>query len=228
MRILVVEDEPKVARALVKSLEVCHFTVDLAKDGEQGLQLAIEIDYDLILLNWSLPKLDGLTVLKKLRKSGSNARIMLLNGRRDVSDCVNGLEAGADDYLVKPFAFDELIARVHGLLRRPQELLDKLSVDDLQLDRTRHVVTRAGKRINLTQREYALLEYLMRNAGRALTRTMLVEHVWNLDFEGLTNVVDVYINYLRAKIDRGFEKRLIHTARGVGYIMAAEQEQADA
>jgi DNA-binding response OmpR family regulator len=131
------------------------------------------------------------------------------------------LACGADDFLVKPFSFEELRVRLHTLLRRPQELLDKLTVDDLELDRLRHTVTRAGKIIPLTQREYAVLEYLMRNAGRTVTRTMIVEHVWNLGFEGLTNIVDVYINYLRTKIDQGFGKSLIHTARGVGYSIAA-------
>lgn len=228
MRILVVEDEPKVARTLVKGLEVNHFAVDLANDGEEGLQLATEVDYDLILLDWNLPKLDGLTVLRRLRKSGSNMRVMLLSARTDVSDRVTGLRAGADDFLVKPFSFDELLARVHALLRRPQELLDKLNVADLELDRMRHMVTRAGKVINLTGREYAVLEYLMRNAGRTVTRTMVVEHVWNLGFEGLTNIVDVYINYLRSKIDNGFEKPLIHTARGVGYMLAPLDEELPA
>lgn len=220
MRILLVEDEPKVARTLVKGLEVNHFAVDLAGNGEDGLQLATEVDYDLILLDWNLPKLDGLTVLRKLRKSGSNTRVMLLSARTDVADRVCGLRAGADDFLLKPFSFDELLARVHALLRRPQELLDKLNVADLELDRMRHTVTRAGKHIILTQREYGVLEYLMRNAGRTVTRTMIVEHVWNLGFEGLTNIVDVYINYLRAKIDHGFEKPLIHTSRGIGYVLA--------
>lgn len=220
MRILLVEDEPKVARTLVKGLEVNHFAVDLAGNGEEGLQLATEVDYDLIILDWNLPKLDGLTVLRKLRNSGSKTRLMLLSARTDVADRVCGLRAGADDFLIKPFSFDELLARVHALLRRPQELLDKLNVEDLELDRMRHTVTRAGKHIVLTQREYGVLEYLMRNAGRTVTRTMIVEHVWNLGFEGLTNIVDVYINYLRAKIDHGFEKPLIHTSRGIGYVLA--------
>lgn len=220
MRILLVEDEPKVARTLVKGLEVNHFAVDLAGNGEEGLQLATEVDYDLIILDWNLPKLDGLTVLRKLRNSGSNMRVMLLSARTDVADRVCGLRAGADDFLLKPFSFDELLARIHALLRRPQELLDKLNVADLELDRMRHTVTRAGKHIVLTQREYGVLEYLMRNAGRTVTRTMIVEHVWNLGFEGLTNIVDVYINYLRAKIDHGFETALIHTSRGIGYVLA--------
>ncbi len=223
MRILVIEDDPKVARILVKGLEADHFAVDQATDGEDGLQLATEIDYDLVVLDWNLPKLDGINLIKRLRKAGSNVRTILVSARGEVSDRICGLQAGADDYLVKPFSFEELLARVYALLRRPNELIDKLSVEDLELDRMRHSVTRAGKPITLTQREYAVLEYLMRNAGRTVTRTMVVEHVWNLGFEGLTNIVDVYINYLRAKVDHGFEKPLIHTARGVGYMLAASR-----
>jgi len=220
MRILVIEDEPKVARTLAKGLEADHFAVDRAGDGEEGLQLATEVNYDAIILDWNLPKLDGLTVLRKLRKSGCNVRILMLSARKEDSDRVCGLRAGADDFLVKPFSYDELLARLHALLRRPQEQLDRIRVEDLELDRLRHLVTRAGKQIHLTQREYAVLEYLMRNAGRTVTRTMVVEHVWNLGFEGLTNIVDVYINYLRAKIDDGFDKPLIHTSHGIGYVLA--------
>jgi two-component system copper resistance phosphate regulon response regulator CusR len=226
MRVLITEDEPKVARALVKGLEADHFAVDLATDGEEGLQLSTEIDYDAIILDWNLPRLDGFTVLKKLRKSGSQARVLFLSARKDVSDRVAALSAGADDFLVKPFSFEELRVRLHTLLRRPLELLDKLTVDDLELDRLRHCVTRAGKTISLTQREYAVLEYLMRNAGRTVTRTMIVEHVWNLGFEGLTNIVDVYINYLRTKIDQGFGKQLIQTTRGVGYSITAANDES--
>jgi DNA-binding response OmpR family regulator len=225
MRLLIIEDEPKVARALVKALEADQFAIDVAVDGEDGLQLSTEIDYDAIILDWNLPKLDGLSVLRKLRKSGSSARVLFLSARKEVSDRVCALQAGADDFLVKPFSFEELRARIHTLLRRPQELMDKLSVDDLELDRLRHIVTRAGKPIALSQREYAVLEYLMRNAGRTVTRTMIVEHVWNLGFEGLTNIVDVYINYLRAKIDHGSGPQLIHTARGVGYMIASAANQ---
>ena len=217
MRILIVEDEPKVTRTLVKGLEADHFAVDVAENGEEGLQLSSEIDYDALILDWNLPKLDGLTVLRKLRKAGSASRVLFVSARKEVSDRVMALQAGADDFMVKPFSFEELRARVHTLLRRPTELLDKISVDDLVLDRMRHTVTRDGKHVSLTQREYAVLEYLMRNAGRTVTRTMVVEHVWNLAFEGLTNIVDVYINYLRAKIDQGSSKPLIHTVRGVGY-----------
>lgn len=219
MRILIIEDEPKTARTLAKGLEADHFAVDLARDGEEGLQLATETNYDAIILDWNLPKLDGLTVLRRFRKSGFNMRVLMLSARKDVSDRVCGLQAGADDFLIKPFSYDELLARLHALLRRPQELLDNIKIEDLELDRMRHIVTRAGKHIHLTQREYGVLEYLMRNAGRTVTRTMVVEHVWNLGFEGLTNIVDVYVNYLRAKIDDGFDKPLIHTTRGIGYVL---------
>lgn len=225
MRILVIEDEPKIARSLVESLEAEHFTTDSAADGEQGLQMALEINYDGIILDWNLPRLDGLTLLRKLRQEGSNSRVLILSGRREVADRVYGLQAGADDYLIKPFSFQELLARLQTLLRRSSETLDKLVVDDLELDRMTHAVTRAGKPINLTQREYALLEYLMRNAGRTVTRNMVIEHVWNLGFDGLTNVVDVYISYLRAKIDQGFSRPLIHTRRGVGFMLASVKEK---
>ena len=223
MRILVIEDDPKTARTLVKGLEAEHFAVDLAADGEEGLQLSTEIDYDALVLDWVLPKLDGLTVLRKLRKAGSQARVLVLSARNEISDRVLALNSGADDFLSKPFAFEELRARLNTLLRRPQELLDKLCVDDLELDRVRRTVSRGGKPIKLTQREYGVLEYLMRNAGRTVTRTMIVEHVWNLGFEGLTNIVDVYINYLRAKIDSGSSRPLIHTARGIGYQLSVNE-----
>ncbi|MGE5323573.1 MAG: response regulator transcription factor [Actinomycetota bacterium] len=222
MRILVVEDDPKSARTLVKGLEADRFAVDLASDGEEGLQLATEVDYDLVVLDWILPRLDGMTVLRKLRRAGSPARVLFLSAHHEISDRVKALESGADDFLAKPFSFEELRARVHALLRRPQELLDKLSVDDLELDRLRRIVTRGGKTIKLTQREYAVLEYMMRNAGRTVTRSMIVEHVWNLGFEGLTNIVDVYIKYLRTKVDDGFGRPLIHTTRGIGYQISVE------
>jgi len=224
MRVLIVEDDPKTARILVKALEADHFAVDLATDGEDALQLSTEVDYDALIMDWMLPKLDGLAVLKRLRKAGSPARVLFLTAKNEIADRVAALQAGADDYLGKPFSFEELRARLNALLRRPQELLDKLSVADLELDRIRRHVTRSGKPIKLTQREYSILEYLMRNAGRTVTRTMIVEHVWNLGFEGLTNIVDVYINYLRSKIDAGFGRPLIHTARGIGYQISVEDE----
>lgn len=224
MRILVVEDDPKTSRTLLKGLESDRFAVDLATDGEEGLQLATEVDYDAVILDWMLPRLDGMTVLRKIRRAGSPARILFLSARNEVSDRVQALQAGADDFIAKPFSFEELRARVQALLRRPQELLDKLSVADLELDRLRRIVTRAGKTIKLTQREYSVLEYLMRNAGHTVTRSMIVEHVWNLGFEGLTNIVDVYIKYLRTKIDDGFGRPLIHTTRGIGYQISLEPD----
>lgn len=220
MRILVVEDEPKFARVLLEGLKAEHFAVDLAADGELGLELATQADYDAIILDLNLPRLDGFTVLRQIRKQRLQVPVLVLSARADIADRVRALNMGADDYLRKPFSFDELVARVHALLRRPRQLLDSLSVADLEIDRIRHITTRAGKPIPLTQKEYALLEYLMRNAGRPVTRTMVVEHVWNLGFEGLTNIVDVYINYLRSKVDSGYSKHLIHTVRGIGYVLA--------
>lgn len=225
MRILVIDDEPKVARTVVKGLEAYAFAVDMVSDGVDGLQLATEIDYDGIILGWDLPRLDGLTIVRKVRKAGSGARVLMISARPVVPNGVCALESGADDYMLKPFSLEEMMARLHALLRRPRELLDKISIADLELDRIRHTVTRGGKQIVLSQREYAVLEYLMRNAGRTVTRSMVVEHVWNIGFEGLTNIVDVYINYLRHKIDHGFDKPLIHTARGVGYMISSQQRQ---
>lgn len=222
MRILIIEDEPRVARSLVQGFEAEHFAVDVAEDGERGLDLATDINYDGIVLDWNLPRMDGLTLLRKLRQTGSSTRVLILSGRREVSDRVAGLQAGADDYLIKPFSFQELLVRMHTLLRRAQEKSEVLTVADLSLDPQRHTVERAGKPIKLSQREYALLEYLMRNAGRTVTRTMVVEQVWNLWFDGLTSVVDVYISYLRAKVDHGFSKPLIHTIRGVGFMLSED------
>ncbi len=222
MRILIIEDEPKIARSLVQGFEAEHFAVDLAEDGEKGFQLATEIRYDGIVLDLNLPRIDGLTLLRKMRQSGSSTRVLILSGRREVSDRVAGLQAGADDYLIKPFSFQELLARMQTLLRRAQETSETLTVGDLVLDPQHHTVARAGKPIKLSQREYALLEYLMRNAGRTVTRTMVVERVWNLWFDGLTSVVDVYISYLRAKVDHGFTQPLIHTTRGIGFMISAD------
>lgn len=224
MRVLVIEDDAKTARTLLKGLEADRFAVDWARDGEDGLQLAIEIDYDVIIIDCVLPKIDGLTVLRKLRNTGSPSRVLFLSARDDVSERVTVLRAGADDFLLKPFSFEELRARIHALLRRPQELIDKIKVDDLELDRARRIVTRGGRLIKLTQREYAVLEYLMRNRGRTVTRTMIVDHVWNSGFEGVTNVVDVYIKYLRSKIDDGSGRPLIHTTRGIGYQLSVEED----
>ncbi len=227
MRVLVVEDDDTTARILVKGLEAERFAVDLVRDGETSIEYILQVDYDVILLDLGLPGLDGLSVLRGLRKRQLRVPVMILSGRDAVETRVAALDAGADDYVVKPFAFTEVVARVHALLRRLPSLQDKLTVADLEVDRARRVVTRSGKLIQLTQKEYALLEYLVRNEGRPVSRTMILERVWNKGFEGLTNVVDVYINYLRAKVDNGFERKLIHTERGVGYMLAAGSDSCE-
>ena len=227
MRILVLESEIILGQLIAKSLARESCAVDIANDGEQGLGLAETIDYELIILDWDLPKLDGMTLLRRLRKDGSSARVLMIGSRKSVADRVCALEEGADDYLMSPFSLDELLARVQALMRRPRQIVDKICIGDLQLDRTRQTVTRGGKAIHLTHREFGVLEVLMRNAGRTVTRSMVVEHVWNLDFEGLTNIVDVYIRYLRQKIDQGYSTPLIHTARGRGYVLAVSPERSN-
>lgn len=224
MRVLVVEDESSLGRVLQTGLKAEQFAVDLAHDGEEAVEFTETTEYDLVLLDLTLPKLDGLSVLKRLRRKKMTTPVIILSGRDSVQERVRGLDSGADDFVCKPFAFEELMARINALLRRPAMLMDRLVVGDLEIDRVRRVAKRGGKPIPLTQREYALLEYLMRNAGRPVSRTMVVEHVWSLGFEGLTNIVDVYINYLRAKVDQGFEKKLIHTARGIGYMVSDHEE----
>ncbi len=220
MRILVVEDEEKVASFIRKGLEEEHYAVDLALDGTEGLHLAETHPYDLIVLDLMLPGLDGFRFVQRLREGGIDTPILILTARDSVESKVRGLDLGADDYLTKPFAFAELLARVRALLRRGKPHTPPvLRVADLTLDPAARRVTRAGKVIELTPKEFALLEYLMRHAGRVLTRTMILEHVWDQSFDSYTNVVDVYINYLRKKIDHGFEPRLIHTVRSVGYVL---------
>ena len=218
MRILIAEDDSALASFVKKGLEAEHYAVDIAADGEQARAIAAEFDYDLLLLDLNLPRLDGVSVLRYLRIRKPSMPILVLTGRNRVEDRVQCLDLGADDYLGKPFSFSELSARMRALLRRshlPAESV--LAVEDLKLDRVERRVERAGQRIELTSKEFALLEYLMRNAGRRITRAMIIEHVWNLSFDTCTNVVDVYINYLRRKVDEGFAPRLIHTIRGVGY-----------
>jgi two-component system copper resistance phosphate regulon response regulator CusR len=225
MRILVVEDEAKVASFIRRALEEESYAVDVCVDGTQCLDMALDKDYDLIILDLMLPGLSGLEILKELRKKKVRTPVLILTARSQVDQKVKGLDTGADDYLTKPFAIEELLARVRALLRRGSgETGGLLQVDDLVLNPATREVTRGGKRIELTAKEYALLEYLMRNAGRVLTRPMIAEHVWNLDFDTFTNVIDVYMNYLRNKIDRGRERKLIHTVRGSGYVLKAEQE----
>jgi heavy metal response regulator len=223
MRILVVEDEKKVANFLKKGLREEGYLVDLADNGEDGLSLATDTEYDLIVLDIYLPRLDGIAVLKRLREARVATPVLLLTVRATIEDKVLGLDSGADDYLTKPFAFDELIARVRALLRRRSQIEESvLRFSDLSLDLVRRTVVRGTRRIELTLKEFSLLEYLMRNAGRVVTRTMITERVWSHDFDTGTNVVDVYVNYLRKKIDTGSETRLIHTVRGVGYVMKVE------
>jgi heavy metal response regulator len=220
MRILVVEDEKKVAGFIKKGLEEETYAVDATYDGEDGLHLGLEGQYDLIILDIMLPKMDGLEVLSQLRSQGSDVPILLLTAKDAVDDRVTGLNKGADDYLTKPFAFSELLARVRVLLRRGKaEVKTTLQILDLSLDLVSHKVNRGGDEIELTGKEYGLLEYFMRNQEKVLTRTMIAEHVWDYNFDTFTNVIDVYINHLRNKIDKGRQVKLLHTLRGVGYIM---------
>lgn len=223
MRILIVEDEKKVASFVKKGLQEEGYAVDAAFDGEEGLAMATDAPYDLVILDIYLPKLDGLAALRRLRERRVSTPVLLLTVRATIEDKVLGLDSGADDYLTKPFAFQELLARVRALLRRHAEANTAvLQVADLVLDPVRRVVTRGTRRIELSLKEFALLEYFMRNTERVLTRTMIVEHVWNYDFDSETNVVDVYVNYLRKKVDAGQDQKLIHTVRGSGYVMKVE------
>ena len=222
MRILIIEDERKVANFIKKGLEEEHYAVDSAYDGESGLYMAEVNEYDLIVLDLMIPKIDGLEVLKRVRGNRNNVPILVLTAKDSVEDIVKGLDAGCDDYLTKPFEFLEFLARIRALLRR--EKIDKepiLKMEDLTLSLVTHKVMRRGKEIELTAKEYSLLEYFMRNPSKILTRTMISEHVWDYHFDSMTNVVDVYVNYLRKKIDKGFEPKLIHTIRGVGYILSS-------
>ena len=223
MRLLVVEDEKKVASFIKKGLEEEGYAVDVAADGRSGLQMAQDHVHDLIILDIQLPKMDGLSVLNALRREKVVIPVLLLTVRATIEDKVLGLDAGADDYLTKPFAFQELVARVRALLRRRADAKQPvLQVADLILDPARRVVFRDTQKLDLTTREFALLDYFMRNPGRVLTRTMIAEHVWDYDFDSATNVIDVYVNYLRKKIDSDREQKLIHTVRGVGYMLKAE------
>jgi heavy metal response regulator len=222
MRILIIEDDSALASFIRKGLEAEHYAVDAISDGLQGRAMALEFDYDLVILDLNLPGADGISILRSLRQTKPNVPVMILTARSKVEDRVLCLDIGADDYVVKPFSFSELSARVRALLRRSHLPVESvLAVRDLKLDRVEHKVERCGRRIELTTKEFALLEYLMRNAGRRVTRPMIIEHVWNVTFDSTTNVVDVYINYLRRKIDDGFELPLIHTIRGVGYQISA-------
>jgi two-component system, OmpR family, copper resistance phosphate regulon response regulator CusR len=224
MRILVVEDDRKVASFIRQGLVEEGHTVETAADGDGALELLVEGEpYDLIVLDVMLPGRDGFAVLKGARQAGVHAPVIMLTARDSVADKVTGLDLGADDYLAKPFAFEELLARVRALFRRRSERrAPVLRLADLTLDPATRKVERAGRRIELTTREWALLEYFMRNAGRILTRPMLVQHVWGLDFDPESNIVDVYVGYLRRKIDGPQERKLFHTIRGAGYVLKDE------
>lgn len=221
MRILVVEDDTKIASFVVKGLTQAGFAVDLAGDGEEGVNLALAVPYDLAVVDIMLPKLDGLALIARLRREKIMTPVIILSAKRSVDDRVKGLQLGGDDYLTKPFSFTELLARVHALIRRSQHAPEptRLEAGDLAMDLLTREVTRASKKIELQPREFALLEYLMRNAGRVVSKTMIIEHVWGYDFDPLTNVVDVLVSRLRNKVDREFEKKVIQTHRGLGYAL---------
>jgi DNA-binding response OmpR family regulator len=220
MRILIIEDEAKIARAIKKGLGQETFAADVCMDGDEGLRYALDEPYDVIILDRMLPSMDGVTICKELRKAGNQTPILFLTAKDKVADRVDGLNAGADDYLVKPFAFEELLARVRTLLRRPTQLVSQaLACDNLSLNPQTFEVKRAGKPIQLTQREFALLEYLLRRQSQIVTKDNIIAHVWDYDADVLPNTVEVYIGYLRSKIDKPFKKHapLIHTIRGFGY-----------
>jgi heavy metal response regulator len=220
MRILIVEDEKKVARFIQQGLEEEHYSVDVAHDGERGTLLAETQGYDLLILDVMLPKLSGIDMTRRLRASRLATPILMLTAKTATEDKVAGLDSGADDYLTKPFAFAELLARVRSLLRRgSKEKSTVLSIADLELDTVSHKAKRGDRAIDLTAKEYALLEYFLRNKNRVLSRTIISEHIWDYNFDTGTNLIDVYVNHLRNKIDNGFEKKLIHTVRGVGYVL---------
>ncbi|MEO5886203.1 MAG: response regulator transcription factor [Anaerolineales bacterium] len=225
MRILLVEDEAGVAGFVQQGLNEAGYAVDVARDGYEGLEYALAFEYDVAVLDIMLPKMNGLNVLREMREKHVKTPVLLLTARDGVDDRVRGLDIGADDYLVKPFAFPELLARIRALLRRPPlQAGNLLCMSDLEMDISQHDVRRAGKHIELSPREFSLLELLLRHPNQVLTRTQIVEHVWNFDFYSDTNVVDVYIGYLRRKIDMGFAFPLIQTVRGVGYRLSETQD----
>jgi two-component system copper resistance phosphate regulon response regulator CusR len=226
-RILVVEDEKRIADFVIRGLEGTGYQVAHAPDGQTALDLLQQGDHDLVILDLMLPDMDGLSVLEKIRNRKISAPVLILSARGGVDERVQGLDHGADDYLVKPFAFVELQARVKALLRRGQPSPERLQAADLTVDCLRRKVSRAGETIDLAPKEFSILEYLMRNKGRPLSRTMIVEHVWDIEYDGLTNIVDVYIRHLRSKIDDRFPIKLIHTVRGIGYMLNAPEAEAE-
>ena len=225
MRLLIVEDERKVADVVARGLRAERFAVDVAHDGVSAWQMMDDVAYDLIILDLLLPGMSGTELLRRLRRKGGQSAVLVLTARDTTADKVENFDLGADDYLTKPFAFAELLARVKALMRRPPAgKSNLLRVADLEIDRLTQQVRRAGKRIDLTSKEYGLLEYLATNAGRVLTRTMIMEHVWDESFEGLTNIVDVYVRHLRSKVDDSHEEKLIRTIRGAGYSLGENPE----
>jgi two-component system OmpR family response regulator len=222
MRVLVVEDDAKIASFVVNGLKQSGFAVDRCADGEEAHVLASTTSYDAAILDIMLPKLDGLSLLRQLRKEGIRVPVIFLSAKASVDDRVKGLQAGGDDYLTKPFAFSELLARVQALIRRSTEAVEptKLTVGDLSLDLLTREIRRGSEKIDLQAREFSLLEYLMRHAGRVVTKTMILEHIWDYSFDPQTNVVDVLVSRLRSKIDR--DKKLVHTIRGVGYVLKSD------
>ena len=225
MKILIIEDEPKTGKFLKKGLTEAGFVADVAADGRDGLHLALTESYDLVVLDVMLPGIDGWGVLREMRRADKQVSVLFLTARDQVDDRVKGLELGADDYLVKPFAFSELLARVRTLLRRGNagQVLEITKVANLELDLPRHRVVRAGKRIALTVKEFALLELLMRRQGEVLPRSLIASQVWDMNFDSDTNVIDVAVRRLRAKIDDGFDVKLIRTVRGMGYLLEAPE-----
>lgn len=220
MRVLVVEDDQKIAAFVVKGLKQAGFAVDHAADGENGLQLSTSEPYDVAVIDIMLPKLDGLSLVEQLRRQEINTPVIILSAKHSVDDRVKGLQTGSDDYLTKPFAFSELLARVQALIRRASNVMEptRLTAGDVSVDLLTREVLRGGKKIDLQPREFALLEYLIRHAGRILSKSMILEHVWGYGFDPQTNVVDVLVCRLRNKVDREFKRKLIHTHRGVGYV----------
>lgn len=227
MRILVVEDEKRIADFLCRGLQGAGYAVDAAPTGAAALDLFHTANYDLVILDLMLPDMDGLKLLEKIRNRQASPQVLILSALGAVDDRVKGLERGADDYLGKPFSFTELLARVRALLRRGQPTPERLEVGDLVLDCIRRKVTRGGEAIDLAPKEFSILEYLMRNAGQPLSRTMIVEHVWDVDYDGLTNIVDVYIRHLRGKVDDRWSKKLIHTVRGTGYMIDCREKAVE-
>jgi heavy metal response regulator len=223
MRVLVVEDEKRIADFLSRGLQSAGYAVDVVHTGANAIERVHSTEYDLVVLDLGLPDIDGLQVLEKIKNRKTIPPVLILSARDAVDDRVKGLEQGADDYLVKPFAFVELLARARVLLRRGQPTPEKLQVGDLTLDCIRRKVSRNNENIELAPKEFSILEYMMRNRGRPLSRTMIVEHVWDMDYDGLTNIVDVYIRHLRSKIDDRFPTKMIHTVRGIGYMLDAPE-----